>query len=183
MFYLNVEILHHEYLVLTTALYKLFPYRFTDILSPDLCVITTLSSHYQRFPSRLMFRRNDWSVVTIILKIGNRSIKVAFNSVWFSTKIYAIKEFFFLKYDSRIFGANLLFFSFENWHKKISFKLLKLKKRIWYIYTCEMRYYLYTRKHLNPIFLMKNNLFFQLRIPNFKRLFITEHFFLKNSDI
>ena len=59
LFYLQVEILHHGYLVLTAALFKRLHLRFTDIPSPYRRVITSLSLHYQRLPSRITFRRTD----------------------------------------------------------------------------------------------------------------------------
>ena len=40
----------------TTALYKRYPYRFTDIPQPDLRVTSAISPHYQRFLPRLTFR-------------------------------------------------------------------------------------------------------------------------------
>ena len=53
------------YLVLTAALCKRLHHRFTDIPSPNRRMTTALSPHYQRLPSRIKFRRTDWSFVTI----------------------------------------------------------------------------------------------------------------------
>ena len=58
MFYLHVGILHRRYLVLNAGFYKRLHYRFTDI-RPDRRV--ALSLNYHRLPSRIMFRRSDWS--------------------------------------------------------------------------------------------------------------------------
>ena len=50
LFYLHVDIHHHGYLRLTTALCKRCPYRFTDIHPSDLRVTSALSPHYQQYP-------------------------------------------------------------------------------------------------------------------------------------
>ena len=64
LFYLHVGILPSGYLVLTAGFCKRLNHRFNDIPSRDRRVTFALPSNYQGLPSRITFRRTDWSLKT-----------------------------------------------------------------------------------------------------------------------